>query len=40
MLSLQKIILFSLFTPLFFIRNKRHKRRGTFFGREEGGGGG
>ena len=34
MLSLQKkLILFSLFTPRFFIRNMRHKRRGTFFER-------
>ena len=27
----KNLILFSLFTPRFFIRNKRHKRRGTFF---------
>ena len=50
MSSLQKkLILFSLFTLRFFIRNKRHKRHGTFFEREgnslkrtyvEGGGGG
>ena len=37
MSSLQKkLTIFSLFTSQFFIRNKRHKRRGTFF--ERGGG--
>ena len=30
--------MFSLLTPRFFIRNKRHKGRGTFF--EKAGGGG
>ena len=32
----KKLVLFSLFTPWFFIRNKHHKRRRTFF--ERGGG--
>ena len=35
----KKLILFSLFTPWFFIRKKRHKFHRTFFKREERGGG-
>ena len=41
MSSLQKINSFPSFHPRFVIQNKRHKRRGTFFekGWGEGGGG-